>query len=297
MTNYFLIALLMILNYTSIAQTKSTLFDSLDKEFRYKVIGKTLQDRGEDLLMKELVSLLAKTEVFKDYEDGISNFTIHIDYTNKIPSIEKIDYWTKDTNRALRCKNDLSKYVNQLLSDFKPAVYQGNAFYRKYRIDVQIKKEKKLNIYRIRFDKTRPDYYLNTNCFEIYREKSDNHLFNSVEIFPEYKGGKEILISHLNKLFKSSRIGSNNKIDSLDIDFIITKDGHFSLEGNYMSKSKTESIIIENLKLLSCNWFPGLMSGRPFFVKNKYRFYYTAFLNYTGKVNLKIYDLKRVKNY
>lgn len=292
MINYFQIVLLMILGNTLIAQQKPTPFDRLDKELRYRVLGESLQDRGEDLFAKDLEFLLAKSTVFSKYIYSNSHsFYIDFDFDEKGASVVDVMAGVPDESAKISYKNELKKLVNQLLTRIKPAVYKGKPVFKKYRMYFIIKNNKKLNVVGLRFEKSRADYYLNSTCFEVYKYKGDNALFQSVEINAQYKGDNTILTSHLNKLFNTSHFDSSGKIDSLDIDFVISKYGHFSLHGDYKSKTKTEAMIIEKLKLLSCNWDPGLQSGRPVYTENKYRLYYTSSMNTGGKININILDI------
>ena len=282
------------------AQQEPQYIDDLDKEFRYKVEGVDLNDRGIKFFKQDLENELNRLSIFKKNNQSIEQVRFMINFRDTIV-LEHIGIYGFDRKSVVENRdkkiNELTRILEKLKYNWKPAEYLGEKYLGKSinSISFNINKDNnsKVSISELKFGITKERYVLNANCFKTIELKSmyQDPFFYATEIQAEYKGGTKMLKSNINALLKPIKV-EKVLIDYFTVDFAILKDKKIAYFNTYNPSNQVEALIADKMKLLSCNWKPALQGGRPVNQVLSYKFYYSYTLDDNQqRRNIEILDI------
>jgi len=298
--NKYVLIIFLTLCFSKSLIAQPQFVDDLDKDFRYKVEGTNLEDRGQELFKKDVEKELNKSPLFKKNTESLEEVNFMINFSDKI-IIDHLGIY--DINRKIAIENRsqkidrLAEILDKLKPHWRPAEYQGE-IYDKGRVN-----SVKFNIYcddngivsivGMLFSESKQRYKLDSSCFKTIDpiSKYENPLFYSTEISAQYNGGEKMLKSNLNALLKPTKV-EKPLIDYFTMDFAILKGKRLAYFNTYNPLDEVEALVSGKIKLLSCNWLYALQGSNQVNVVLSYKFYYSYTLDENQqRVNIRILDI------
>lgn len=301
-----ILILLIFLCFISNAQETIRYTEDLREEMRYKVEGNGYPNRGLKDFKDDLSNLFSQQDICQKLKYlPLTKIFFEIDFNDTgHPSIGLFGTTLK-ANESTLFENVIFDQLSQIIGRFKPAIYSDSILTRTYLVECHLNnKSGKINVTRPSFEASVHNKIYNNRCFTLYSQTTDRgflkYLFYAVEMNPQYKGGINFLKFELNRLLKSRNDTwktANCSKDSVDISFIIDEKRRFGMSDNFAVKNNEERLIIEKLKLLSCDWHSGISGGRTLNCAAKYRFVYKYAEPTDGGDQKKVYltDIKPLK--
>lgn len=285
----------------ALTQYQTVYVDDLDKDFRYKVEGVDLFDRGQDLFKQDMERELNKASTFKSVKNYLEKVSFMVNFYDQTKLDHIGIYGASREQPVLGDRNkkwkELTEILNKYLKHWKSAEYLGE-MYNDGRIasvsfNINCDEDGKIIVQALKFSESKERYKLDSSCFKIIEpiSKYEDPFFDAIEILAQYRGGSKMLRSNLNALLKPSKT-ENTTIDYFTIDFVITRAKQLAFFNNATLSDDVETHVAEKMKLLSCNWHPAIQAGRSVNLILSYKFYYSYSLGENQiRENINILDI------
>lgn len=294
----------------SVIIRKAIFKEDLTKEMRYAKETDTANDRGIEAFKSDMNALIAQMPEVTSEKilAGLCSITcffstggkLGVKYFSILPLYGNEDKFTESDSVGLR------KCFDRLIGQWKPAESDGKAIATNfYRFSLEFFKSRKspITISSISVSPTSTRSRKGLDCFNIYAEGDEflGQVFKSVETDAIYIGGLATLAADINALLGTIRSDAvDMRAGTCKLPFLVNRRGHFARMDNQRVDQVIDSLILENLKMLSCNWQPAVNSGRPLtqslnYVFN-YRYKWEDDTKTIADLKLEIIDIKPLKS-
>ena len=299
-TNFFIVIVFIIK-----AQDLPKYTVDLDNEMHYKVNPNNWQERGIKEFQEDILILFKNNDFLKN-KSSINVF-YEIEF-NQFGNSRLTLLGTTLPYEEYLLEEHIKKEIVKFVKDFKPARYKGKTISKKYLIQFTVyEKNNLVSIHNIVFDPTLSFDKPSVDCFTIYGKTKSNFLtepiFLATNIAPEYRGGTKFLCFILNRKLKEfyheQESQSLIKRDSVEIPFIVSKEGKLGFSDSYQPMSSIESEILCLMGTTACDWESSIHESRRLNYGLRLRFVYEYMVekeNNTKKL-IKVAKIKNEKAY